>query len=239
MNYLFAVAALACAVTVSAKDREPALKTESALRTEDEKTLYAVGMLLSRSIQSFDFSPAELKIVQQGFGDGALGHRPLLDAQSYAPKVQALQGIRFAASGAKAALAGAAYLDNAAKQNGTTKTASGIVMTTLTVGQGASPKPSDRVTVHYEGKLIDGTVFDSSIQRGAPAEFPLNGVIPCWTEAVQLMKVGGKAQIICPASLAYGDRGSAPLIRPGSTLVFEVQLIGILKDLAPSAPAQK
>ena len=83
--------------------------------------------------------------------------------------------------------------------------------------------------MHYQGTLTDGTVFDSSLQRNEPATFPLNGVIPCWTEAVQLMKVGGKSRLVCPASLAYGDRGGAAKIKPGSTLVFEVELLEIVK----------
>ena len=96
-------------------------------------------------------------------------------------------------------------------------------------GTGAKPAATDQVKVHYEGRLIDGKVFDSSIARGEPATFPLNGVIACWTEGVQTMKVGGKAQLICPASLAYGANGSPPTIPPESTLVFDVELIEIVK----------
>ncbi len=197
--------------------------------TEEEKVLYAVGILMSRGVATFDFTPAELKLVQQGFADGVLSKPAQVDGQAYMPKVQQLQRTRLAASGAKAAKAGAAFMEDAAKQKGATKTTTGIVMTTLTVGKGAAPTAKDTVKVHYEGKLIDGTVFDSSIQRGEPATFPLTGVVPCWTEALQLMKVGGKARVICPAALAYGDRGSPPLIRPGSTLVFEVELLDIVK----------
>ena len=96
-------------------------------------------------------------------------------------------------------------------------------------GTGAQPAATDQVKVHYEGRLIDGKVFDSSIARGEPATFPLNGVIPCWTEGVQAMKVGGKAQLTCPAELAYGPNGHPPAIPPQSTLVFDVELIEIVK----------
>jgi FKBP-type peptidyl-prolyl cis-trans isomerase len=120
---------------------------------------------------------------------------------------------------------GQEFADKVAQQKDATKTASGIVIRTITAGTGASPTAADVVKVHYEGKLIDGTVFDSSIKRNEPAEFPLGGVVPCWTEALQLMKKGGKSQVVCPAALAYGDRGSPPVIPAGATLSFEVELI--------------
>ena len=112
---------------------------------------------------------------------------------------------------------------------GATKPASGIGIKTLTGGTGASPTARDQVKVHYEGTLVDGTVFDSSIARKEPATFPLAGVIPCWTEAVQLMKVGGKSQVVCPSNLAYGDEGRPPQIPGGATLVFQVELLDIVK----------
>ena len=97
----------------------------------------------------------------------------------------------------------------------------------LTAGTGASPKATDTVTVNYRGTLTNGTEFDSSYSRNMPAQFPLNGVIPCWTEGVQRMKVGGKAQLVCPSDLAYGDQGRPPTIAGGATLVFEVELLSI------------
>ena len=109
------------------------------------------------------------------------------------------------------------------------KTSSGIVITTITEGSGVSPKNSDTVKVHYRGALVDGKEFDSSYSRGQPATFPLSRVIPCWTEGVQTMKVGGKAKLVCPANLAYGSRGVPGTIPPDSTLVFEVELLEIAR----------
>jgi FKBP-type peptidyl-prolyl cis-trans isomerase FkpA len=109
------------------------------------------------------------------------------------------------------------------------KTASGIVITTVKEGSGASPKPVDVVKVHYRGTLTDGKEFDSSYKRGQAATFPLNRVIPCWTEGVQTMKVGGKTKLVCPSNLAYGSRGVPGTIPPDATLVFEIELLEIMK----------
>jgi len=121
----------------------------------------------------------------------------------------------------------AAALAKAAAEPGAVKTASGLVYKELRPGSGASPGATDTVKVNYRGTLPDGTEFDSSYKRNEPASFPLNRVIPCWTEGVQMMKVGGKAQLTCPAAIAYGDAGSPPVIPGGATLIFEVELLGI------------
>jgi FKBP-type peptidyl-prolyl cis-trans isomerase len=141
-----------------------------------------------------------------------------------------LQTKRVAAADEREKTSGAAYLEKAAAEKGATKTASGLVYKELKAGEGATPTASDQVKVHYEGKFTDGKVFDSSVKRNEPATFPLNGVIPCWTEAVQLMKVGGKAQVVCPPNLAYGDEGRPPQMRGGATLVFDIELLDIVKD---------
>ncbi|HEY3824793.1 MAG TPA: FKBP-type peptidyl-prolyl cis-trans isomerase [Bryobacteraceae bacterium] len=120
-----------------------------------------------------------------------------------------------------------AFLDQAAKESGAVKTDSGLVYRELTPGTGASPKASDVVKVNYRGTLTDGTEFDSSYKRNEPATFPLSQVIPCWTEGVQRMKVGGKSRLTCPSSIAYGDAGSPPAIPGGATLVFEIELLAV------------
>jgi FKBP-type peptidyl-prolyl cis-trans isomerase FkpA len=127
---------------------------------------------------------------------------------------------------------GQVYLDKAAAQPNAKRTASGLLYLSIKEGAGASPTPADRVKVHYTGKLIDGTVFDSSVPRGQPATFGLNQIIACWQEALQLMKAGGKARIVSPSNLAYGDSGAPPDIPPGATLDFEIELLEVLQAKA-------
>jgi FKBP-type peptidyl-prolyl cis-trans isomerase FkpA len=124
-------------------------------------------------------------------------------------------------------VAGAKYAQQMAGRKGAQKTPSGLVYIELKKGSGKTPGPENTVKVHYHGTLIDGTVFDSSVERGEPASFPLNRVIPCWTEGVQKMLIGGRAQLVCPPNIAYGNHGAPPHIQPGATLVFEVELLAI------------
>jgi FKBP-type peptidyl-prolyl cis-trans isomerase FkpA len=119
------------------------------------------------------------------------------------------------------------FAQAAAKEPGAKVTASGLVYRSLQDGQGASPMATDKVKVHYRGTFPDGKEFDSSYKRNQPIDFPLNGVIACWTEGVQLMKVGGKAKLTCPPAIAYGTRGAGGVIPPNATLQFEVELIAI------------
>jgi len=121
----------------------------------------------------------------------------------------------------------AAALAAAAKEKGAVKTASGLVYVSLKDGTGPSPAATDTVKVNYRGALTDGKEFDSSAKNGGPVSFPLNKVIPCWTEGVQKMKVGGKAKLTCPSAIAYGSRGAGGVIPPDATLVFEVELLSI------------
>jgi len=199
------------------------------LKTDEQKTLYALGLAVSQSLAVFSLSEAELELVKAGIGDGALNKERKVDLQVYGPKIQELQTARLSVAAAAEKKAGQAFLDKAAAEKGVTKTASGLIISTMKAGSGPSPKPTDKVKVHYQGTLTDGTIFDSSIQRKEPVTFPLNGVIPCWTEGVQLMKVGGKSRLVCPSAIAYGDRGAPPRIKPGATLVFEVELLEIVK----------
>jgi FKBP-type peptidyl-prolyl cis-trans isomerase FkpA/FKBP-type peptidyl-prolyl cis-trans isomerase FklB len=207
----------------------PAVAAEPAVTTDEQKTLYALGLRLGQNLTSFNLTAAELELVKVGLDDAVLQRPPKADLATFLPKLQELQRQRLGAVAAVEKKAGQAFLDKAAGEKGASKTSSGLIVSVLKPGTGATPKPGDSVKVHYHGTLADGTVFDSSVQRGEPATFPLSGVIPCFSEGIQLMKVGGKGRLVCPADLAYGDRGSPPRIKPGATLVFEVELLEIVK----------
>ncbi len=217
----FAMAILLVAMPARAADAPP-------LADDQAKTLYTLGQLVSRSLASFSLTPAELEQVRAGLEDGVLGRQSRVDLATYAPRIEALQLERQSAIAARQRESGEKFLAGAAGETGATRSASGVVTTPLQPGTGASPKATDRVRVHYEGRLIDGSVFDSSVQRGEPATFRLDEVIPCWTEALQQVKVGARVRIGCPSSVAYGDEGRPPTIPPGATLVFDVQLLDIV-----------
>ena len=207
------------------------------LATDDQKTLYALGLALARDLGPFQLSEAELGTLSRGLTDGALGRTPQVDLEAQMPKIQEFGMARVAAAAAEEAKASEAFLVAAAAEAGAEKLASGLVFREVAPGTGASPTASDTVKVHYHGTLRDGVVFDSSVDRGAPVEFQLDRVIPCWTEGVQKMKVGGKARLVCPANIAYGERGAPPKIKPGAALAFDVELIGIGASQPTTPPA--
>jgi len=221
----------ALAVALAGLSAAPALAAEP--KTEEQKTLYAVGLTMAREVSVFSLTPAELEFVKQGLTDGVTGKKSAVQLEAYGPKVQELARSRREAKGAKLAAAGKETLDKAAKEKGAVVAGSGLVYVPVKEGAGPSPAASDTVKVHYRGTLVDGTEFDSSYRRGQPAEFPLGNVIKCWTEGVQMMKVGGKARLYCPPAIAYGDRGAGAAVPPNATLVFEVELLEIAKGETP------
>lgn len=206
----------------------PAFAAEEP-KSEEQKTLYAVGLAMARQLSVLSLTPDEFEFVKQGLADGVTGKKPAVELETYGKKIQEFGQARQKARGEKLAAAGKEFIDKAAKEKGAVKTDSGLVYLSLKEGSGASPAATDKVKVHYRGTLVDGTEFDSSYKRGQPAEFPLNGVIKCWTEGVQKMKPGGKAKLVCPSEIAYGERGAGNLIPPNATLVFEVELLEVKK----------
>ena len=235
------LALAACALTLAACNKpatgpastaSPSPQGTSAM-TDDQKTLYAMGFIAGGNFAQFKFTAQEFAVFAKGLEASSLGNKPDVDLAAFQPRIEPFLQAKVAqARVANVGVAQArktadgAFVTKAAAEPGAVKLESGAVVQTLTAGTGASPKPTSTVKVHYEGKLTDGTVFDSSLQRGEPVEFPLNGVIPCWTQGVGKMKVGEKARLTCPSDSAYGDQGQGP-IPPGATLIFEVQLLSI------------
>ncbi len=204
-------------------------KSGAAPATETAKTLYAIGLVMSQNLGPLKLTAQELASVQEGLNDGVLGHAPKVDLATYGPKLQGFAKGRLGAAAETEKAAGVAFCNRAAAEPGAVKQASGFVYKETKAGTGATPKATDKVKVHYKGTLIDGTTFDSSIARGEPVTFAVTGVIPCWTQGLQLMKEGGKARLVCPSSVAYGDEGRLPTIKGGATLVFDVELLSIEK----------
>jgi FKBP-type peptidyl-prolyl cis-trans isomerase len=222
-------------VTVVALLANVALGAEPKIETDDQKTIYALGLALARNVESYMLTPEEFEVLKVGLSDGILKKEPKVDLEQFRQKLQTLSQARSAQAAEAEKKASEDFLKKMAAEKGAVKTDSGLIYIETKAGDGANPQATDNVKVHYHGTLRDGSVFDSSVQRGTPATFPLNRVIPCWTEGVQKMKVGGKAKLICPSAIAYGDRGAPPKIKPGSALTFEVELIEITKAPTPAA----
>jgi FKBP-type peptidyl-prolyl cis-trans isomerase FkpA len=222
-------AALAVALMLGCLGACGAAPKPAEPKTEEEKTLYALGLSLGQNIAPFKLTGPELEMVKQGMADAATGGTAKVDIGTYGPKIREMYQARMSAAAGAAKEKSKGYLETAAKEPGAQVMPSGLVYIETKKGEGPSPQPTDQVKVHYKGTLTDGTEFDSSYKRNEPATFPLNGVIKCWTEGVGKMAVGGKAKLVCPSDIAYGDNGRPPVIPPGATLVFEVELLEIVK----------
>lgn len=239
MHHSFRLLAVAAAASLlfacAPKDGAESTAAPAELTTDAQKFGYAIGVDLGKSLQPVK-SEVDLAALKAGLDDTYGGGTPKLDdaareeiKNTVAKKMQEKQIKEREEQAAKAAEEGKKFLEENAKKEGVTTTASGLQYQVLTEGSGATPTAADKVTVHYRGTLINGEEFDSSIARGEPVTFPLANVIPGWTEGLQLMKVGGKSKLFIPAALAYGERGAGAKIGPNSTLVFEVELLAIEK----------
>lgn len=195
---------------------------------EDSKMFYFLGTALSRNIVPLELTEAEMEYVVQGLRDAITGDALELDEAEYGERLNKLAQDRLAVRSAEEGAFAKTYVEKMAGEEGARTTASGIVIRDLVVGDGQQPAADSVVKAHYHGTLRDGTVFDSSVDRGEPFEASLGRVIPCWTEAIQAMKVGGKSKITCPSELAYGPNGSGR-IPGGAALTFEVELLEIVQ----------
>lgn len=208
-----------------------------SLESEDDKTFYAMGYMLGGNLQRLNLSDKELSALYKGIAMAAKGDKSEVDMATYQGKIQDVFKARMDKVAQKEKESGKAFIEKFVKDEGATKTESGLAYKVIKEGTGASPAANDIVEVHYHGTLADGTVFDSSVERGKTIEFPLDRVIKGWTEGLQTMKVGGKTKFVIPADLAYGDAGAPPKIPGGATLVFEVELFKVTKA-ADAAKAQ-
>lgn len=197
------------------------------LETEMEKVSYSLGVSVANSVKSQGLESVDAQAIGQAFADVFEGEElAISEEEANAILQEYFQKLANKALEANSE-AGKAFLAENAKREEVTTTESGLQYEVLEAGEGDSPKATDEVTVHYHGTLIDGSVFDSSVERGQPATFPVNGVIPGWVEALQLMKPGAKYKLFIPSELAYGERGAGQMIGPNTTLIFDVELISI------------
>jgi len=214
-----------------------------SLDSDRAKESYAIGYSIGEDFKQQEIE-VDTRVLAQGMADAIAGGEAMLSEeerlkvfsalqQRMMEKQQAMVAERqkeIAAQAEKNLAEGKTFLEENAKKKGVVTLKSGLQYQVLKEGKGTPPLKQDNVTVHYHGTLVDGTVFDSSVERGEPTTFPVGGVIPGWVEALQLMKPGAKWKLFVPAELAYGERGAGPVIGPNAVLVFEVELLGVNQE---------
>ena len=218
--------------------KKAAASSADGLKTDDERTFYSYGYKLGQNLSPLSPSEGEARAISQGLRDAAGGKGAAVNVQLYLPKVSEMAQTRMSVKSDAEKKKGAAFVEKYKAEPGVSPITGGGYIKTLTAGTGAMPGADDTVKVNYRGTLIDGTEFDSSYKRNEPTSFPLKGVIPCWTNGVAQMKVGGKSKLVCPSDVAYGDSGHPPVIPGGATLVFEIELLDVVKADAPKMDAQ-
>jgi FKBP-type peptidyl-prolyl cis-trans isomerase FklB len=231
-HFILIFAAFSLALPLFGQEKSPQLKDQK------DKVSYSIGLNIGFNLgrQNVQVNP---DVLAAGIKDAIAG-KPQLNTDQVKEVMATFEKDmqqKQKAAGEKNASEGAKFLEENKKKEGVKATASGLQYKVLKEGAGPQPKETDTVTVNYRGTLINGTEFDSSYKRGQPATFPLNGVIKGWTEGLQLMKTGSKYQFFVPANLAYGDRNVGPDIAPNSTLIFEVELIGVKPPQTAASPA--
>ncbi|MBI5047910.1 MAG: FKBP-type peptidyl-prolyl cis-trans isomerase [Deltaproteobacteria bacterium] len=224
---------LAAVIGVVLLTSQVSASDSTILKSEKDKISYGIGLSIGSNFkgQSVDINP---DVLLRGIKDALSGSKPLMTEKeiqeimaAFQKEMTAKQAERMKVLAEKNKKDGEAFLTENKKKDGVKTTSSGLQYKIIKAGNGAKPKTTDTVTVNYRGTLIDGKEFDNSYKRGEPATFPLNGIIPGWVEALQLMPVGSKWQLFLPPSLAYGERGSGREIGPNMALIFEVDLVSI------------
>lgn len=201
--------------------------------TEEQRAFYVLGLMLGKNLTRWQLQDDELPWVMEGLRDAARQKEARVDPSDFGPRLARIEKVRMSLLAAPEKEKHKPFLEKEAAKPGAVVSPSGLIYFSVSEGKGASPGPTDSVAVNYKGTLPDGKQFDSSYDRGQPIQFQLNRVISCWTEGLQKMKPGGKARLVCPSDIAYGDAGSPPVIPPGTPLVFEVELLGVAKAASP------
>jgi FKBP-type peptidyl-prolyl cis-trans isomerase FklB len=217
-------------------------QTSVELKTPAQKASYGIGLNMGKSLAQEGMDDLDSQAVAQGIEDAIGKKEQRLKDEELAEAFGFLQKRseeRMAKLNEESAKAGKTFLAENGKREGVVTTDSGLQYEVLTKADGAQPKATDVVTVHYEGKLTDGSVFDSSIQRGSPIDLPVNGVIPGWVEGLQLMHVGEKYKLYIPSELAYGEQSPTPAIPANAVLVFELELLSIKDTAAQDAATEQ
>jgi FKBP-type peptidyl-prolyl cis-trans isomerase FkpA len=225
MHRLTLAAGLGLAAIAFAQPSDAPTRAAPLAAEEQERLLYALGVTMGRSVESFALTPEELAVVARGLKEWSA---PQVEVESALASLKEFELRRRDQRLAQEKARGRAYAAKAAQEKGAEVTPSGLVYLPLSEGVGPAPSAADTVRVHYRGRLIDGREFDSSYRTGQPLQIGLGSVIPCWTEAIPKLKTHGRARLVCPSSIAYGDRGRPPTIPPGATLVFDVELMDVV-----------
>lgn len=241
-----AVLTLSLAAPAIAADKKPAAAAEKpaaaapapkavGAKPDADKALNAMGLSLARSLSPFHLTKPELEKIFAGMREGLSGAEPKQKMDQAAQEnIRSYLSARMDVIKGEEKKKSDAYLEKMGKEKGALKTANGSIVIPVKEGTGAVPAATDKVKVNYKGTLTDGKVFDESAKHGGPAEFNLGGgVIPCWTEALQKMKVGGKAKVVCPPAAAYGENPPSPEIPPNAALTFEIELLETAKPPPP------
>lgn len=218
---------LSCGTPKQSVETTAASAPEKTTDIQMDSLSYSVGILVAQNLKSQGFDKLDAPSLAQGIADVLSGAQTRLDANQANAVVQNYMMEKSQSAGKENLEKGRKFLEENGKREGVVTLPSGLQYEVMKAGDGPSPKATDKVTVHYHGTLIDGTVFDSSVERGQPATFPVNGVIKGWVEALQLMKVGDKWKLFIPSELAYGSRGAGGDIGPNEVLIFEVELLSI------------